>query len=414
MEVDDYGDGVGRGQTRGGDSPPDAMGVAPRNQQPAAVAAAEASEQLWRDGPEGTEAAAERYASHLAGLVERLSDSCSGCRDAARIGGITSALLLLCDVAPHVKPAVIAHCAKHPIDFAAALANDAISEREDASSAWRRPVEIAKAGYRATLTLSLEDVRHTWDWASFLKVLDAECHDARWLAVNTMAAVFQLPERLRVRIVSRYMDGNQRLRCYLAWRAEQRRLARRACGTMLAHAHAHAHHAPPGASALDIGEEAGAVDSGPFVFAPSREMCFRLMRLSLLQSRPVLVFGPTGAGKSALVDALVRRSGVLAPLTVHLHRSMDARALIGTYVCTTRAGHFEWRAGPLTIAATEGRWLVLENVGAAPQEALSIIAAAAATHTVPLPGLHATKAKPGFRLLCLATARPSAGGVQGG
>ena len=40
MEVDDDGYGVGRGQTRGGDSPPDAMGVAPRNQQPAAVAAA--------------------------------------------------------------------------------------------------------------------------------------------------------------------------------------------------------------------------------------------------------------------------------------------------------------------------------------------------------------------------------------
>ena len=41
---------------------------------------------------------------------------------------------------------------------------------------------------------------------------------------------------------------------------------------------------------------------------------------------------------------------------------MDFISLLGSYTCTERTGVFEYREGPILIAAKKGLLLILENV----------------------------------------------------
>lgn len=51
---------------------------------------------------------------------------------------------------------------------------------------------------------------------------------------------------------------------------------------------------------------------------------------------------------------------------------MDAKNLVGTYVCN-ETGEFEFRKGPLTVAAEEGLWLVLRDIDQSPPDLLSFL-----------------------------------------
>jgi hypothetical protein len=58
-----------------------------------------------------------------------------------------------------------------------------------------------------------------------------------------------------------------------------------------------------------------------------------------------------GSGKSALAAELARLTGNAAGLIrVHVDDQMDAKALLGAYVCTAVPGEFAWQPGPLTQA----------------------------------------------------------------
>ncbi len=58
-----------------------------------------------------------------------------------------------------------------------------------------------------------------------------------------------------------------------------------------------------------------------------------------------------GSGKSALAAELARVTGRAGDLIrVHVDDQMDAKALLGAYVCTAVPGEFTWQPGPLTQA----------------------------------------------------------------
>lgn len=67
-----------------------------------------------------------------------------------------------------------------------------------------------------------------------------------------------------------------------------------------------------------------------------------------VQKLPVVLEGPTGAGKSTLIRELALRTGNADMIELHLDDSMDSKSLLGTYVCTDVPGEFKWQAGPLT------------------------------------------------------------------
>lgn len=81
---------------------------------------------------------------------------------------------------------------------------------------------------------------------------------------------------------------------------------------------------------------------------------------------PVMLKGPTGCGKTRLVEYIAARAQV--PLyTVSCHEDMTASDLLGRYILT--GGSTEWVDGPLTRAVREGGICYLDEVVEARQDA---------------------------------------------
>ncbi|KAK0622968.1 hypothetical protein B0T14DRAFT_476182 [Immersiella caudata] len=96
---------------------------------------------------------------------------------------------------------------------------------------------------------------------------------------------------------------------------------------------------------------------------------------SLLQRPgPVLLHGLSGSGKTSLVHEVARELGKERDLvTLHLNEQTDAKMLLGLYATGSRPGAFEWRAGVLTTAVREGRWVLIEDLDRAPTEVMSTL-----------------------------------------
>lgn len=60
-------------------------------------------------------------------------------------------------------------------------------------------------------------------------------------------------------------------------------------------------------------------------------------------------------------------------VVLHLDDATDAKSLIGAYVCGDAPGEFRWQPGVLARALSEGCWLLLESVDAAPPEVLAAL-----------------------------------------
>jgi nitric oxide reductase NorQ protein len=113
---------------------------------------------------------------------------------------------------------------------------------------------------------------------------------------------------------------------------------------------------------------------------------------------PVMLKGPTGCGKTRLVEFIADRVGV--PLyTVSCHEDMTASDLLGRFVLT--GGDTEWVDGPLTRAVREGGICYLDEIVEARQDATVAIHSLAdhrrELHIERLGG-ERLKAAPGFLL----------------
>ena len=81
----------------------------------------------------------------------------------------------------------------------------------------------------------------------------------------------------------------------------------------------------------------------------------------------VMLKGPTGCGKTRLVEHMANRLGV--PLfTVSCHEDMTASDLLGRFIL--RESNTEWVDGPLTRAVREGGICYLDEVVEARQDAV--------------------------------------------
>ncbi|GJP54985.1 hypothetical protein CLOM_g13979 [Closterium sp. NIES-68] len=108
--------------------------------------------------------------------------------------------------------------------------------------------------------------------------------------------------------------------------------------------------------------------------------------LSLCQHQPLLLEGPVGSGKTALVDFLAHCTRNYDMVRVHMDDQMDGKTLLGSYVCTDVPGEFEWRPGVLTLAAARGLWVLLENISGAPFDLLSSLLPLLQDRCLHLPG----------------------------
>jgi nitric oxide reductase NorQ protein len=104
--------------------------------------------------------------------------------------------------------------------------------------------------------------------------------------------------------------------------------------------------------------------AGPFYAATGTEI--EVFAAAYARGLPVMLKGPTGCGKTRLVEHMAHRLGV--PLfTVSCHEDMTASDLLGRYVLT--GGDTEWVDGPLTRAVREGGICYLDEIVEARQDA---------------------------------------------
>ncbi|CAH2065804.1 unnamed protein product [Thlaspi arvense] len=107
--------------------------------------------------------------------------------------------------------------------------------------------------------------------------------------------------------------------------------------------------------------------SEPYVIHSRVKKSFEMISLAVSQKRPVLLYGPSGSGKSALIRKLADESGNHV-VFIQMDDQLDGKTLVGTYVCTDQPGEFRWQPGSLTQAIMNGLWVVLEDIDKAPSD----------------------------------------------
>uniref|UniRef100_A0A8D2PY94 Midasin n=1 Tax=Varanus komodoensis TaxID=61221 RepID=A0A8D2PY94_VARKO len=96
----------------------------------------------------------------------------------------------------------------------------------------------------------------------------------------------------------------------------------------------------------------------------------RLLR-ALQLSKPVLLEGSPGVGKTSLVAALAKASGNCL-VRINLSEQTDVTDLFGTDLPVEggKGGEFAWRDGPLLAALKSGDWILLDELNLASQSVL--------------------------------------------
>ncbi|KAI3630227.1 hypothetical protein MIR68_011662 [Amoeboaphelidium protococcarum] len=149
-----------------------------------------------------------------------------------------------------------------------------------------------------------------------------------------------------------------------------------------------------------------------YVVTKSVERNLRNLCSTLLSSIPVLIQGPTSAGKTSMIEYLAIQTGNKM-VRINNHEHTDMQDYIGSYVWDGVAQNFVFKDGVLVQALRNGWWIVLDELNLAPSdvmEALNRLLDDNQELVIPETG-EVVRPKDGFRLF--ATQNP-AGLVYGG
>ena len=98
----------------------------------------------------------------------------------------------------------------------------------------------------------------------------------------------------------------------------------------------------------------------------------QLLESALKTNYGVCLVGPPASGKTSIVHKLSETQGQEV-ISLFVDSSIDGRTLLGTYLCTEVPGEFVWSPGVLSQAASQGKWLLVENLHTLPQEIQSLL-----------------------------------------
>lgn len=150
-----------------------------------------------------------------------------------------------------------------------------------------------------------------------------------------------------------------------------------------------------------------------FVLTSTMERSLRSVALALSCEQALLLEGPPSCGKSALITHVAAKTGNLSDMIqVHLDEQTDSKTLVGSYVCTEKPGEFMWQPGPVTLAVTQGSWLVFENLNMASAEVLAMLIPLAERRKLHIPSRSEDLiAASGFQFIATVTADPGLSGT---
>ncbi|GAA5872063.1 hypothetical protein JCM8547_003087 [Rhodosporidiobolus lusitaniae] len=97
-----------------------------------------------------------------------------------------------------------------------------------------------------------------------------------------------------------------------------------------------------------------------------------LARAVLTRKVPVLIQGPTSAGKTSVVEYLAKRTGHRF-VRINNHEHTDIQEYVGTYVSDPQSGKLVFQEGVLVRALRNGDWIVLDELNLAPTDVLEAL-----------------------------------------
>ena len=110
-----------------------------------------------------------------------------------------------------------------------------------------------------------------------------------------------------------------------------------------------------------------------FIVTPSVEAkLIDLARIMVTKRFPVLIEGPTSAGKTSSIEYLARRTGHRF-VRINNHEHTDIQEYLGSYVSDPMTGKLIFRDGLLVRALRNGDWLVLDELNLAPTDVLEAL-----------------------------------------
>lgn len=95
-----------------------------------------------------------------------------------------------------------------------------------------------------------------------------------------------------------------------------------------------------------------------------------LIRAASTRRSPVLIQGPTSAGKTSMIEYLAKKSGNKF-VRINNHEHTDLQEYLGTYVSIN--GKLQFQEGILVKALREGHWIVLDELNLAPTDVLEAL-----------------------------------------
>ncbi|KAM8954164.1 midasin [Pelodytes ibericus] len=158
-----------------------------------------------------------------------------------------------------------------------------------------------------------------------------------------------------------------------------------------------------------------AKNASPLVLVESTCRSLHSLALAVSYQNAVLLEGPIGCGKTALVEHLANVTGRFKPpdiLKVQLGDQTDSKMLLGMYRCTDIPGEFVWQPGTLTQAVANGYWIVLEDIDYAPLDVISVLIPVLENGELLIPGRgDCIQVAPGFQLFATRRLLSSAAGA---
>jgi midasin len=122
---------------------------------------------------------------------------------------------------------------------------------------------------------------------------------------------------------------------------------------------------------LPIGEE-NPVGDEKYILTPSvKRNLHNLSRVVSARKYPVLLQGPTSAGKTSLVKYLAKATGHHC-LRINNHEHTDLQEYIGMY-CADENGELVFQEGVLVEAMRKGYWIILDELNLAPTDVLEAL-----------------------------------------
>ncbi|MCO5578538.1 hypothetical protein L7F22_032381 [Adiantum nelumboides] len=131
-------------------------------------------------------------------------------------------------------------------------------------------------------------------------------------------------------------------------------------------------HVQLGSFWLEAGPLAPQLAEDYVLTASVQDKVVGLARAALTRKSPVLIQGPTSAGKTSAVEYLARRTGHRF-VRINNHEHTDIQEYIGSYSSDPDSGRLVFREGLLVSALRRGDWIVLDELNLAPTDVLEAL-----------------------------------------